>query len=61
MAERLMSLREVADFTRMSVSTVRRYIRQGRIPAYKIGQGITSPLRVREKDLLLLMEQNRIT
>lgn len=56
-----MSLREVADFTRMSVSTVRRYIRQGRIPAYKIGQGITSPLRVREKDLLLLMEQNRIT
>ena len=61
MTELLMSVREVADFTRMSISTVRRYIRQGRIPAYKIGQGVTCPLRVRESDLLLSMEQNRIT
>ena len=61
MADRLMSVREVADFTRMSVSTVRRYIRQGRIPAYKIGQGKTSPLRINEEDLHKSMETKRIT
>ena len=58
--EWFMDIHEVAHFMRMSESTIRRYIRQGRIPAYKIGKGQTSPLRVRKSELIHSIERHRI-
>jgi excisionase family DNA binding protein len=55
-----MDIREVAHFMRMSESTVRRYIRQGRIPAYKIGKGQTSPLRIRKTELMNSLQRHKI-
>jgi excisionase family DNA binding protein len=38
---------EVSDLLRVSVYTVRRWIKEGHLPAYKIGRG----WRIRETDI----------
>jgi excisionase family DNA binding protein len=35
--DKLLTLREVADRLRISLSTVRRFIRQGKLPVVKVG------------------------
>lgn len=46
-----LSLEEVAADLNIHIETVRRWIRDGRIEAFKIGQGRTSPYRIRRSAL----------
>ena len=49
----LFSVQEAAEFLGLSVSTVRRYIRDGRLPAYRVaGERL---LRIRRDDLEALL------
>lgn len=49
----LFSVQEAAEFLGLSVSTIRRYIRDGRLPAYRVaGERL---LRVRRDDLKALL------
>lgn len=38
--ERLMTMREVAEYFQCSVSTVRRWVARGRVPHYRMGKMI---------------------
>ncbi|HID85803.1 MAG TPA: DNA-binding protein [Anaerolineae bacterium] len=50
----LLSVREAADFLGLSVSTIRRYIRDGRLPAYRVaGERL---LRIKRSDLEALLD-----
>jgi excisionase family DNA binding protein len=46
---------EVSDLLRVSVYTVRRWIKQGRLPAYKVGR----VWRIRESDLDTWLNEKR--
>jgi putative molybdopterin biosynthesis protein len=48
---------EVSDLLRVSVQTVRRWIKEGGLPAYKVGRG----WRIREQDLNDWLSQQRST
>ena len=48
---------EVSDFLRVSVYTVRRWIKQGELPAYKVGRG----WRISETDLSAWLFDQRPT
>ncbi len=45
--ERLLTAQEAADYLRVNVNTLRRYIRQRRVRAAKLGRGY----RIRQHDL----------
>ena len=45
--ERLLTIKEVADYLRVDPKTVRRLITEGALAAYKVGRG----LRVSDSDL----------
>jgi excisionase family DNA binding protein len=47
---------EVSDLLRVSVYTVRRWIREGSLPAYKVGRG----WRIREDDLSRWLDRQRV-
>lgn len=47
---------EVSDLLRVSVYTVRRWIKEGELPAYKVGRG----WRIREADLNAWLGHNRL-
>jgi len=47
---------EVSDLLRVSVYTVRRWIKEGELPAYKVGRG----WRVSESDLDRWLRQQRM-
>ncbi len=47
---------EVSDLLRVSVYTVRRWIKQGILPAYKVGRG----WRIQESDLDAWLGDNRL-
>lgn len=47
---------EVSDLLRVSVYTVRRWIKEGQLPAYKVGRG----WRVSERDLDHWLSQQRM-
>jgi excisionase family DNA binding protein len=47
----LLTVREVADRLRVSIDTVRRYIRRGDIPVVRLGAGVAPPIRVRTEAL----------
>ena len=50
----LLSVQEAADFLGLSVSTIRRYIRDGRLPAYRVaGERL---LRIKRSDLEALLD-----
>jgi len=50
----LLSVQEAADFLGLSVSTIRRYIRDGRLPAYRVaGERL---LRIKRSDLEKLLD-----
>lgn len=50
----LLSVQEAADFLGLSVSTIRRYIRDGRLPAYRVaGERL---LRIKRSDLEELLD-----
>jgi len=46
---------EVSELLRVSAQTVRRWIHDGDLPAYKIGRG----WRIREEDLNLWLDRQR--
>lgn len=48
---------EVSDLLRVSAQTVRRWIKEGNLPAYKVGRG----WRVRDDDLDRWLRQQRST
>lgn len=54
---RLMRLREAAEQTRLSLSTLRRLIRSGILPAVRPSPG---SLRIPEADLLRFLESRRV-
>ena len=47
---------EVSDLLRVSVYTVRRWIKEGKMPAYKVGRG----WRIQESDLNAWLGDNRL-
>ena len=49
--------REVSGLLRVSIQTVRRWIKEGDLPAYKIGRA----WRIQEADLVVWLEQQRST
>ena len=54
----LLTLREVADTVKVSETTVRRWVRDGSLVAYKVGK--RGQLRVRERDLEAYLESQRV-
>lgn len=54
----LLTLRDVAESMKVSETTVRRWVRAGSLPAYKVGK--RGQLRVREEDLEAFLEKQRI-
>jgi excisionase family DNA binding protein len=48
---------EVSDLLRVSVYTVRRWIKEGHLPAYKVGRG----WRISESDLNGWLSHHRLT
>ncbi len=48
--------REISDILRISVYTVRRWIKEGSLPAYKVGRG----WRISDVDLEQWLNQQRI-
>jgi excisionase family DNA binding protein len=53
----LLTLKEVAKAMRVSESTVRRWIRDGSLPAFKIGK--RGQVRISKRDLETFLEQSR--
>ena len=53
----LLTMQEVANRLKVSVWTVRRYIRDGKLKAIKLNRG----LRVREEDLERFLQEREIT
>ena len=51
--KRIMTCDEVADFLRVHVSSVRRWSRSGKIPAYKVGG--RGDWRYREQEVLAFL------
>lgn len=52
---RMLTIDEVAEVLNLTVDTVRRLVRNGVIPAVKIGTASNSPLRVNPADLANLI------
>jgi excisionase family DNA binding protein len=48
---------EVSEFLRVSVYTVRRWIKEGHLPAYKVGRG----WRIRKAEIGAWLEQHQST
>jgi len=55
---RLLTVQEVADAMRVSEKTVRRLIKRGDLPAYKVGD--RGQLRVKERELEGYIEAQRV-
>ena len=50
----LMTIEQVAEYDQASQDTVRRWIRSGVLPAYRIGSG-RGAIRVKREDVLALL------
>ena len=55
---RLLTLRDVAEAVQVSETTVRRWVRTGVLPAYKLGK--RGQFRVGEEDLQAFLEGQRL-
>lgn len=55
--EQLVSPRQAADYLGVNPMTVRRFIQQGKIPAYKIGRNV----RIRSSDLESFISAKKIS
>jgi excisionase family DNA binding protein len=55
-SERFLTVAEVAARLRVTTFTVRRYLNQGELAAYKIGQ----EWRIKESDLRAFIESRRV-
>jgi len=58
--ERLLTVRETADRLAVGVSTVRRKIREGTLPAIRLGPG-GAAVRIDPSELQELLEKGRMT
>ena len=56
-ADRLLSVREVAQRLNVSVNTVRRYVQAGHLPAVRLTP--TAQLRFKRRDVDALIENGR--
>jgi excisionase family DNA binding protein len=54
----MLTVQEVAELVKVSDSTVRRWIRDGSLVAYKVGK--RGQLRIREKDVEAFLERQRV-
>ncbi len=54
----LLTLREVAEAVKVSETTIRRWVRDGSLAAYKVGK--RGQLRVKEEDLEAFLERQRV-
>jgi excisionase family DNA binding protein len=54
----MLTLRDIAETLKVSETTVRRMVRAGSLPAYKVGK--RGQLRVREEDLESFLEKQRV-
>ena len=52
-AEQFLTTQEVAGLLKVSIHTVRRWIKEGHLPAYKVGRG----LRIKKANLDQWIEQ----
>ena len=55
---KLLSIQEVAETMKVSEKTVRRLIKRGSIPAYKVGE--RGQLRVKKRDFEQYVEAQRV-
>lgn len=55
MDESFFTLKEVAELLRVSKLTVRRYVKAGSLPAYKLGRD----LRIKKSELEVFIESRR--
>lgn len=51
----LLTIEQVADYYQTSKDTVRRWIREGILPAYRIGSG-RGAIRVKREDMLAILK-----
>ena len=56
----LLTSREAALFLRVGRTKLRELTCGGDIPAYRLGDGRTSPLRYKETELIAWLDRNRI-
>ena len=54
MMDEILTVQEVADYLRVSRSTVWRWCKQGRVSAFKVGRG----WRLRRSEMERLLDQN---
>ena len=55
MADEFLTIREVAQLLKLSEATIRKWCREGRLPALKLGKAY----RIRRSDIDRLFEQAR--
>lgn len=53
----LLSIYEVAEILGICPRTVREHISAGRLPAFKVGPGRTSPIRIKAEDVEALLRR----
>ncbi|WP_032390926.1 helix-turn-helix domain-containing protein [Rhodococcoides fascians] len=51
---------QVADDLQLSPNTIRNWVRSGKLPAYKLGTGVTAPLRIRQSDVDTLLDAGKV-
>jgi excisionase family DNA binding protein len=56
----LLTSREAASFLRIGRTKLGELTRSGEVPAYRLGDGRTSPLRYKRAELIRWLEHNRL-
>ena len=56
----LLTSREAASFLRIGRTKLGELTRSGDLPAYRLGDGRTSPLRYKKAELVRWLERNRL-
>jgi excisionase family DNA binding protein len=55
MKEKLLTINEIMEILKVSKLTIYRYIKAGKLPAYKVGRDY----RIKEEDFNKLLEKNK--
>lgn len=55
MKEKLLTINEITEILKVSKLTIYRYIKAGKLPAYKVGRDY----RIKEKDFNQLLENKK--
>lgn len=60
MSERLLRATDVAQLLAVSPSTILDWFEAGKLPGYRLGGRVGSPVRFRESEVLAWVEQGRV-